>query len=270
MGRKQTWRTWQARLAYSGESVESESLTVNLTSTVPVDGIWPRLQRVLLPPQCLLCGRRSDTARDLCAACAADIVRNRMCCPRCALPLQASAPLCGECLQAEPPFTTAFAPFVYGHPLDLLMTRLKFGRSLAAGRVLSEVWIEALREALPMLPQLLIPVPLHAERLRERGYNQALELARPLAREMGIELRVDALVRTRATAAQSNLDAKARRHNLQGAFDIVDNVALPAHVALLDDVMTTGATLRECARTLRRAGVARVDVWALARAPRSH
>jgi ComF family protein len=207
-------------------------------------------------------------ARDLCSACAADLTRNRLCCLRCALPLQTPAPLCGECLKREPPFAAAFAPFVYGHPLDLLMTRLKFGRSLAAGRVLSELWIAALREAPPPLHALLIPVPLHAGRLRERGYNQALELAKPLARAFAIPLRSDALMRIRATPAQSNLDAKTRRRNLRGAFDIVDNAALPAHVAVIDDVMTTGATLRECVRTLRRVGVARVDVWALARAPR--
>ena len=239
-----------------------------MTTRVSVDGLWRRLQFALLPPHCLLCGQYGDVARDLCSACAADLVRNRACCPRCALPLQTPAPLCGECLKREPPFVAASAPFVYGHPLDLLMTKLKFGRSLAAGRVLSELWIAALREVPPPLPALLIPVPLHAGRLRERGYNQALELAKPLARAFAIPLRSDALMRIRATPAQSNLDAKTRRLNLRGAFSIVDNAALPAHVAVVDDVMTTGATLRECARTLRRAGVARVDVWALARAPR--
>ena len=239
-----------------------------MTTRVSVDGLWRRLQFALLPPHCLLCGQYGDVARDLCSACAADLVRNRACCPRCALPLQTPAPLCGECLKREPPFVAASVPFVYGHPLDLLMTKLKFGRSLAAGRVLSELWIAALREVPPPLPTLLIPVPLHAGRLRERGYNQALELAKPLARAFAIPLRSDALMRIRATPAQSNLDAKTRRQNLRGAFSIVDNAALPAHVAVVDDVMTTGATLRECARTLRRAGVARVDVWALARAPR--
>jgi ComF family protein len=188
--------------------------------------------------------------------------------------LPAPAPLCGECLQREPPFDAAFAPFVYGHPLDLLVTKLKFGRSLAAGRVLSELWLEAMAEALPTRPDLLVPVPLHPSRLRERGYNQALELTRPLARALRIPLADTLLSRTKATAAQANLDAKARRKNLRGAFAF-DGAALngtrPAklHVALIDDVMTTGTTLRECARVLKRAGVARVDIWALARAPKS-
>ncbi|MGH8121343.1 MAG: ComF family protein [Rudaea sp.] len=177
-----------------------------------------------------------------------------------------------------PAFDAAFAPFVYGHPLDLLLTKLKFGHSLAAGRVLSELWIASLREALaagviPALPELLIPVPLHVQRLRERGYNQALELAKALAREFGIALAPGLLTRTRATPAQANLDAAMRRRNLRGAFVVDrnspgDKAALPAHVALVDDVMTTGTTLRECARTLKRAGIARVEVWALARALR--
>jgi len=237
-----------------------------------VDGrfgaLWQGVQRILLPPHCLLCDQRSDGVGDLCSGCRADLQRNRICCPRCALPLQTPAPLCGECLQSEPPFAAAFAPFVYAHPFDLLVTKLKFGRSLAAGRVLAGLWLAAANE-LPALPQMLVPVPLHPDRLRERGYNQALELARPLARALRVPLKAKLLERTRATPAQTNLDAKTRRRNMRGAFAI--NAAdLPptAHVALIDDVMTTGATLRECARVLKRAGVARVDVWALARAPK--
>ena len=142
------------------------------------------------------------------------------------------------------------------HPLDLLMTRLKFGRSLAAGRVLSELWIDAIAATAPALPTLFVPVPLHASRLRERGYNQALELLRPLARSLRIPLAESLLARTRATPAQANLDAVARRQNLRGAFEFhapaLRGIAPgAAHVALVDDVMTTGATLRECARVLR-------------------
>jgi len=237
-----------------------------------VDGrfgaLWQGVQRILLPPHCLLCDQRSDGVGDLCSGCRADLQRNRICCPRCALPLQTPAPLCGECLQSEPPFAAAFAPFVYAHPFDLLVTKLKFGRSLAAGRVLAGLWLAASNE-LPALPQMLVPVPLHPDRLRERGYNQALELARPLARVLRVPLKANLLERTRATPAQTNLDAKTRRRNMRGAFTI-NATGLPpaAHVALIDDVMTTGATLRECARVLKRAGVARVDVWALARAPK--
>ncbi|MEN6539493.1 MAG: ComF family protein, partial [Mizugakiibacter sp.] len=111
----------------------------------------------------------------------------------------------------------------------------------------------------------LVPGPLHAQRLRTRGYHQALELAQPRARALGLPLAPRALRRVRATGAQSELGAVARRRNVRGAFAAAD-AQLPAHVAVLDDVATTGATLAECARVLKRAGVARVEVWTLARA----
>jgi len=226
---------------------------------------WLRLRRFVLPLRCLLCGAPGAEGIDLCAACAAELPRNRSCCARCALPLATAAALCGECQRRAPPWDAAWAPFRYGWPLDRLESRYKFGADLAAGRVLSTLW---LREPCPIkLPQLLLSVPLHRSRLRRRGYNQALELARPLARAAGVPLRHDALLRRRSTAAQTELDATARRRNVHGAFALREGVALPAHVAILDDVMTTGATLAECARVLRRAGVARVDVWSLARAP---
>lgn len=241
---------------------------VNLRLRSVVDKFWHATQFALLPPYCLLCGQRGDDSRDLCAGCASDLPRNPTCCPRCALPLQTPAPICGECLDREPPFASAWIPFVYAHPLDLLMTRFKFGRQLAAGRVLSQFWIDRFDVDRPDLPAALIPVPLHPSRLRERGYNQALELARPLSRAFGVPSLCNLLKRDRATAAQSNLDASQRRKNLRKAFVVLDDTSLPAHVALIDDVMTTGATARECARVLRRAGVERVDVWALARAPK--
>jgi ComF family protein len=225
-----------------------------------------RLLRLVLPFRCLLCDADA-TGRDLCAGCAADCALNRPCCPRCALPLESPAPLCGECLSREPPFAASWAPFRYTHPLDLLEARFKFRGDLAAGRVLAELMIERAYADRPSRPEVIVAVPLHVSRLRERGYNQAFELARPLARSLGIRLDRDLLVRTRATPAQTGLDAAARRRNLRGAFAISTRAALPAHVVLFDDVMTTGATLRECARVLRRAGVARVDAWVLARAP---
>jgi len=232
-----------------------------------VDGIAGRVLRFVLPPRCLLCGAAGDDERDLCAGCAGDFALNAVCCPRCALPLESPAPLCGECLRREPPFSRAWVPLRYGHPLDLLEARFKFHRDLAAGRVLAERMIERARIEGPDRPDALIPIPLHLTRLRERGYNQALELALPLAQALGIPLRADLLVRIQATPAQTGLDAKARRRNLRGAFEVGAGASLPRHVALVDDVMTTGATLRECARALRRAGIARVDAWALARAP---
>lgn len=229
---------------------------------------WHQLRRFVLPLRCLLCAGRGADGIDLCADCAAELPRNRSCCARCALPLALPAALCGECQRRLPPWDAAWAPFRYGWPLDRLESRFKFGADLAAGRVLSTLWQ---RELCPVdLPQLLLVVPLHRSRLRGRGYNQALELARPLAGALKLPLRHDVLRRRRATGAQTELDAVARRRNVRGAFALREGVALPDHVAILDDVMTTGATLAECARILRRAGVPRIDVWALARAPNRH
>ncbi|HEX6834275.1 MAG TPA: ComF family protein [Rudaea sp.] len=231
-----------------------------------VDRRWRALPLAVLPARCLLCGSDGD-GRDLCVACAADLRRNDVCCIRCALPLSYPAPLCGECLQHPPPFDAAFVPYIYADPLDFLTTRLKFGRDLAAGRVLADLWTQALDERTVARPDLLVAIPLHASRLRERGFNQALELARPLAQRLAIPMSARALRRTRATPAQTGLSADQRRRNLRGAFAVSADESMPAHVAIVDDVMTTGTTLREAARVLKRAGAVRVDVWALARAP---
>jgi len=223
------------------------------------------LQHWLLPLRCLLCGASGDNGLDLCAGCAGELPRNPSCCARCALPLANPAALCGECQRRPPPWDAAWAPFRYAWPLDRLESRYKFGRDLAAGRVLSTLWQAEPRNV--ALPDLILPVPLHRGRLRQRGYNQALELAKPLAKAWGIPLRHDLLQRKRATSAQTELDAITRRRNVRGAFSVRPGVTLPPHVTILDDVMTTGATLAECARVVRRAGVKRVDVWAVARAP---
>lgn len=224
-----------------------------------------RVQQWLLPLRCLLCGAAGAHGIDLCADCVAELPRNNVCCARCALPLAAAATLCGECQRRPPAWDAAWAPFRYAWPLDRLESRYKFGRDLAAGKVLTTLW---LAEPRPIgMPDLILPVPLHQGRLRQRGYNQALELARPLARALGVPIQHAALQRLRATPAQTELDAVDRRHNVRGAFTLRTGIQLPPHVAIVDDVMTTGATLAECARVLRRAGVRRVDVWAMARAP---
>lgn len=233
-----------------------------------VDSVLDGLIAAVLPPRCLLCAGEGAQGHDLCAGCRADLPLNSRCCARCALPLEHAAELCGICLKREPPFASAWAPFRYAHPLDLLESRFKFQRNLAAGRLLSSLMIEAARQQLTgTLPECLLCVPLHRDRLRERGYNQALELGKPLAKALAIPLDIKSLIRIRSTSAQTGLDAKARRRNLHDAFAVITGATLPAHVAILDDVMTTGTTLRECTRVLLRAGVKRVDVWAFARAP---
>lgn len=236
---------------------------------IPVDGnstaITAALGRWLWPSRCLLCDALAQGRRDVCTPCAAALPWNRMACLRCALPLPASANACGQCLRKPPPLVQTHATFVYGFPLDRLLPRFKFHDGLAAGRLLSE-WMHDACSTLDR-PGALIPVPLHRARLRQRGYDQALELARPLATSMQLALRDDLLLRTRHTQPQSRLGALQRRRNLRGAFVVREDIALPRHVVLIDDVMTTGATLHAAAKTLLRAGVERVDAWVCARVP---
>lgn len=242
---------------------------VNFETLRTVDGglrtAARRLGALLWPPRCLLCGDAGHAGRDLCAPCLATLPWNQAACARCALPLPEAAPACGACLRRPPPVEVTQAVFVYGFPVDRLLPRLKFHGGLAAGRLLAQLAADRLAGA--ERPDALVPVPLHRSRLRSRGYDQALELARPLARQLALPLRDDLLRRVRATAPQSRLDANARRGNLRHAFDVRTHSALPAHVALFDDVMTTGATLHAATRALRKAGVARVDAWVCARVP---
>ncbi len=225
--------------------------------------LWQKAQEQLLPFRCLLCAAAGE-GLDLCAACRADMPLNAVCCAHCALPLPFPAARCGSCLGRPPAWDSAWAPYRYAWPLDRLESRFKFSGNLAAGRVLGTLWAQCTP---PCRPQWLIPVPLHRSRMRTRGYNQALELARCLARRHRWPVRSGLLHRQRATPPQTELDARRRHGNVRDAFVLRGAVSWPAHVALVDDVMTTGATLSELARVLKRAGARRVDVWALARAP---
>ena len=218
----------------------------------------------LLPARCLVCGA-GTRLQDLCEACAAALPVNAPACPRCALPLEVSAPICGACLIDPPAFSQAAAAWRYGGVVAQLVPRFKFHRDLACGRVLGELaarclarwpgWVGAER---------VVPVPLHRVRLGQRGYNQALELARCLVAPHALPVDCHGMRRIRATPAQTTLDAAARRRNLRGAFEAGPQAGI---VVLVDDVITTGATLEEAARTLLRAGASEVRAVAIARVP---
>ena len=179
--------------------------------------------------------------------------------------MEAAGVVCGPCNRHPPPFIRSHIPFRYEAPMDYLLLQLKFHQRLHLAPLLGTLMAEAIRGRAMTLPQSLLPVPLHPGRLRERGYNQALELARPLSQLLDIPIGYRLCRRQRATLAQTSLQGKDRRRNLRGAFS-VEKGELPRHVAIVDDVVTTGATVEELARTLRRAGVETVEVWACARA----
>jgi len=230
-------------------------------------GAWLSAARTwLLPPLCLLCGAAGSDGRDLCAACSADLPPNDRACSGCALPLAASRTgPCGTCLTRPRAFDRAFAPFRYRPPLDRLIHGLKFDGRLSHARLLGDLFADRLAARGAPWPDCIIPVPLHPLRLRERGFNQALELARASARRLRIPLAREGLRRIRHTTPQTRLDARQRRTNPLGAF-APGPLPAGARVALMDDVITTASTVAECARVLRANGAATVEVWAIARA----
>ncbi len=223
----------------------------------------------LYPPVCILCGGHGQPDRDLCLGCAATLSPNSNPCPRCAEPLPPGAParsLCGGCLRRAPAFDACLAPYLYAPPTDWLVSRLKFHGHLAAGRVLAGLLGERLTADARARPELILPMPLHPARLRERGFNQAAELARPLGRRLGIPVAPDLVRRLRAGQPQSSLAKSRRRANVRGAFGLTKPLGA-CRIAVVDDVLTTGASADELARTLKRAGAERVEVWVVARTP---
>ncbi|MFP4244778.1 MAG: double zinc ribbon domain-containing protein [Ectothiorhodospira sp.] len=222
------------------------------------------LLETLYPPVCLLCGAPGQAGMDLCPDCAGELPVPQAACRCCARPLPANAgPVCGACLRRPPAFDTARAALLYQWPVDAWIARFKFRGRLNHGRLLSRLMAQRLiPDAEP--PDCILPVPLHRRRLAQRGFNQAAELARPLARALEVPLVPDAVRRIRATPPQQTLSAARRRRNLRGAFTVREGFTA-RHVLLVDDVMTTGSTLDALARRLKSAGVARVEVWVVAR-----
>jgi len=232
-----------------------------------------RIQAVLLPPCCVLCGDGGQPPLlDLCAPCDGDLLRNSNACVRCAAPLPAEASsglTCGACLKRPPRFDRATVPFRYAYPLDHLVRDLKYHGRLAYGRVLGTLLAHyLLAEDLPR-PDLIVPVPLFPARHRDRGFNQASEIARPIADRLHIPIEDRLCERLRPTEDQTVLTAAQRRRNVQRAFALTRRPGVK-HVAVLDDVMTTGSTVNEIARVFKRSGVRTVSVWAVARAAPSY
>ena len=221
-----------------------------------------------LPSQCELC-RRWGRHR-LCSDCVARFAAPVPRCSACGLPLAHEAPVCGECLREPPPFDCTVCAVDYVFPWDHLIRQFKFHHQVDLADTLATRLAAAVQRRGASAVQWVLPVPVSDQRLRERGYDQAWELARRVAAALQRPARADALVRTLDTVHQTELGRAARRRNLRAAFFVPGpaRAALQgARVALVDDVMTTGATLREAAAALRRAGVAAVDVWVLARTP---
>lgn len=224
-----------------------------------------RAAAALLPQDCFLCGGAGDDAL-LCPACANDLpCLSGPNCPICALPTPTGS-VCGACLKQGPHFDATRTRFRYGFPLDRLVQALKYHHRLAVARYFAE----ALLEVAPpdaAAADLMMALPLSEQRLAERGFNQALEIARPLAHRLDLPLAVTGYAKTMDTAPQASLPWKERQKNIRGAFECALDLS-GKHVIVIDDVMTTGATLNEFARTLKKHGADRVTNWVVARAIR--
>lgn len=216
-----------------------------------------------LPQSCVLC--RSPCGNALvCAACNDAMPKDAHACPRCAL-ASIDGRICGGCLARLPPFDAAIAAWRYAFPVDRLLQAFKYAGVLALAEPLASALADAIATRNAARPDAVIALPLSPSRQRERGFNQAHEIARRLASRSGLPI-VRALRRTRDASAQAGLTLRERARNLRDAFEASGDVT-GLSVAIVDDVMTTGATLRAAARALRSAGCARVDAWVVARTP---
>ena len=240
---------------------------MNMDITSLSAGLYRRLISTVYPPRCVLCGSSGFNDMDICEDCYHDLPWIESACLQCAIPLAKHSGdqlSCGQCLRIAPVFDRSVSLFSYEKQAITLIQRLKFNEKLAYSRLLGSMLADAIDKNAAKLPECILPVPLYKKRLRQRGFNQSIELARPIANTFNIAVDVQSVNRVRDTQSQTGLDKKQRRKNIRGAFEIVRPLNAD-HVVILDDVVTTTSTVNELARVLKRAGIMRVDIWSIAR-----
>jgi ComF family protein len=249
-------------------------MTINIVKSF----IRPVIKSVIniIPQHCLFCLEKTHTTMALCASCIAHLEMNAHCCQRCALPLEESIEqsvlLCGNCLSHDYFYDKVYSPFVYSEEISYLIKKLKYQQKIHYAHILATLFIEKtplLKSGGQNLPDMLIPIPMHSKRLKQRGFNQALEISRILATHYQIPLNYKHLIRSRYTALQAGMGSSQRQKNIRHAFHLQQPLKVE-HVALIDDVMTTGCTVNEVAKLLKNEGVNTVDIWVIARAGLHH
>lgn len=216
----------------------------------------------LLTTPCLLCGKHHHD-RYLCIDCESSLPKIHSPCPRCALPSQENS-LCGQCLKQAPYRDQTTCVYIYRDHLARLITGFKFHNQLFLSRFFAQQLAKQRLLTQQKLPQLLLPIPLHTRRLRQRGYNQANELVKELSQLLSIPFDNQSLTRTKDTSPQTSLSFSQRKKNLKQAFAVKNN-GLPHHIALIDDVLTTGHTAETAIKVLKSTGVKTVELWTIAR-----
>jgi len=224
-----------------------------------------RFINAILPARCLVCRQPAQDGLALCTTCHGRLPHNDTACTRCARPLADAGMVCGHCQQYPPHYDQAISALRYKDEARQLILGLKFQEKLRNARLLAKLFHAQLQNN--SLPEVMIPVPLHPKRLRERGYNQALELAKELRKLTDIPVDSQSTRRSRYTERQADTPLKDKKGNVKNAFEIVTRPSA-SHVVIIDDVMTSGHTVDEFARALKKAGIDKVDVWVMARAGR--
>jgi ComF family protein len=228
--------------------------------------LFARAVQFVSPTFCRICDEPAE--HSICADCFAQMPHQIQFCWQCALPFQQAekVTVCGECLAHPPPFERILAPFRYQPPISEMISRFKYQAALHDGRLLGS-WLGDYVQVQQIPVDLIIPLPLHSSRLRQRGFNQAAELAHWISRIVQVPWRTDILLRCQQGSEQQGLPRRERQRNIRRVFQVAKAPGV-MRVALVDDVVTTGATVRAAARCLRQAGVSQVFVWAVARTPK--
>ena len=226
---------------------------------------------LVIPSFCVLCDCLVYRAISLCESCENDFPVLMNACRQCGLPLDVSNKnnaVCGHCLQTPTSVDYTLCLYHYQAPLDYLITSLKYKQQLSYAAILGQLLLAKLQQqVIEDLPDCIIPVPLHKSRLVKRGFNQSLEIARPVAKKLNIPIEIKRVRRKRQTLTQTDLNAIERKKNVKGCFEIQLKKPLNyRHVVIVDDVVTTGSTINELAKQLKASGVQKVGVWSIARA----
>lgn len=217
---------------------------------------------LLLKQGCILCACHHGGSINICDDCLQEMPWHRgMQCPQCAL--SSNGFLCGGCLNARPHFDATHALFTYDYPLDKLLQHYKYRESLHLANTFATLWLDQ-HSCNNYAVDLIIPMPMHVTRLKQRGFNQALEIAKIISKKTKIALDYHACQRSKLTPPQASLPLKERIKNMRGVFECEKNLH-GLNIALVDDVMTSGASLNELAKTLKQAGAAHVECWVIAR-----
>lgn len=218
------------------------------------------IAQLLFKQNCLLCSASTHGEISICNDCLQDIsYAPGLCCPQCGLTSQGE--VCGKCLNKPPHYDNTYALFTYAYPIDALIQHYKYNNALYLSKTLGRLLTEKI--AADDI-DLLIPMPLHPARIKERGFNQSLEVAKVVAKQRNITLDVTSCTRVRNTCPQASLPLKERTKNIKGAFQCAKNLT-GKNIAIIDDVMTTGASLNELAKTLKKSGASGISNWVLAR-----